>query len=96
MGTSPRAKPIGIWRQRHLRYIKQVHKALYTELLTSGRLNAYLADVNEQAEEQMLPLTRQMAKHEGVTEPFKVENQSGFYDGVNCRIIKHFTTSNAR
>ena len=51
-------KPIGIWGQRHLRYIKQERKALYTELLTSGRLNTYLADINEQATEQMLLLTK--------------------------------------
>ena len=57
-------KPIGIWGQRHLRYIKKERKALYTELLTSGRLNAYLSDINEQATEQMLLLTKQMAEHE--------------------------------
>ena len=51
-------KPIGIWGQRHLRYIRTEHKALYTELLTSGRLNTYLADINEQATEQMLLLTK--------------------------------------
>ena len=61
-------KPIGIWGQRHLRYIKQERKALYIELLTSGKLNAYLANINEQATEQMLLLTKQMAECEGVTE----------------------------
>ena len=50
-------RPIGIWGQRHLRYIKTDRKALYPELLTSGRLNAYLADINEQATEQMLLMT---------------------------------------
>ena len=49
-------KPIGIWGQRHLRYIKQERKALYTELLTSGRLNTYLADINEQAEDMFFRL----------------------------------------
>ena len=67
--------PIGIWGQRHLRYIKTERKALYTELLTSGRLNAYLADINEQATEQMLLLTKQMAEREGVNEQLKVKNQ---------------------
>ena len=61
-------RPIGIWGQRHLRYIRQHRKALYTELLTGGRLNTYLADVNDQAEKQMLLLTKQMAEREGVTE----------------------------
>ena len=68
-------RPIGIWGQRHLRYIKQERKALYTELMTSGRLNIYLADINEQAEEQMLWLTKQMAEREGVTEQLKAQDQ---------------------
>ena len=68
-------RPIGIWGQRHLRYIKTERKTLYTELLTSGRLNTYLADINEQATEQMLLLTRQMAEHEGVTEQLKAQDQ---------------------
>ena len=55
-------RPIGIWGQRHLQYIKKERKALYTELLTSGRLNTYLADKNEQATEQMLLLTKQDGK----------------------------------
>ncbi len=68
-------KPIGIWGQRHLRYIRQHRKALYTELLTGGRLNTYLADVNDQAEEQMLLLTQQMDEREGITEELKAQNQ---------------------
>lgn len=67
-------KPIEIWGQRHLWYIKTERKALYTELLTSGRLNTYLADINEQAAEQMLLLTRQMAEREGVTEQLKAQD----------------------
>ena len=67
-------RPIGIWGQRHLQYIKQERKPLYTELLTSGRLNTYLADINEQATEQMLLLTRQMAEREGVTEQLKAQD----------------------
>ncbi len=47
-------KPIGLWGRRHLQYIKQERKAQYTELLTSGRLNSYLAEINAQAEERML------------------------------------------
>ena len=49
-------RPIGIWGQRHLRYLRQHRKALYTELLTSGKLNGYLADLNEQAESVFLEL----------------------------------------
>ena len=76
-------RPIGIWRQRHLRYIKKMRKALFTELLTSGRLNTYLADINEQAEEQMLLLTKQMAECEGVTEQFKAQDQMLWVQQMN-------------
>ena len=76
-------RPIGIWGQRHLRYIKKMRKALYTELLTSGRLNTYLADINEQAEEQRLPLTRQMAEREGITEQLKVQDQMLWVQRMN-------------
>ena len=75
--------PIGIWGQRHLRYIKQERKALYTELLTSGRLNTYLADINEQAAEQMLLLTEQMAEREGVTEQLKAQDQMQWVQRMN-------------
>lgn len=76
-------KTIGIWGQRHLRYIKQERKALYTELLTSGRLNTYLADINEQATEQMLLLTEQMAEREGVTEQLKAQDQMQWVQRMN-------------
>ena len=76
-------KPIGIWGQRHLRYIKQERKALYTELLTSGRLHTYLTDVNEQATAQMLLLTKQMAEREGVTEQLKAQDQMLWVQRMN-------------
>lgn len=76
-------RPIGIWGQRHLRYIKQERKALYTELLTSGRLNTYLADINEQAEEQMFLLTKQMAEREDVTEQLKAQDQMLWVQQMN-------------
>ena len=59
---------IGIWGQRHLRYLKQHRKVLYSELLISGKLNDYLADLNEQAEELFSRLVKQLAEKEGVTE----------------------------
>ena len=68
-------KPVGIWGQWHLRYIKQERNALYTELLTNDRQNSYLASINEQAEEQLLLLTKQMAEREGVTEQLKAHDQ---------------------
>ena len=76
-------KPVGIWGQRHLRYIKKMRKALYTELLTSGRLNTYLADINEQATEQLLLLTKQIAEREGVTEQLKAQDQMLWVQHMN-------------
>lgn len=69
--------------QQHLRYIKQERKLLYTELLTSGKLNRYLAEINEQAEEQMLLLTKQMAEREGVTERLKAQDQMLWVQRMN-------------
>ena len=68
-------KPIGVWGQRHLRYLKQHRKVLYTNLLTSGKLNSYLADIDKQAEDMFLRLIEQIANREGVTEQLKAENQ---------------------
>ena len=82
-------KSIGIWGQRHLRFIKTERKALYTELLTSGKLNTYLANINEQAKEQMLLLTEQMAEREGVTEQLKAQDQMLWVQRMNN--IRHRT-----
>jgi len=68
-------KPIGVWGQQHLRYLKQHRKVLYTTLLTSGKLDSCLADIDKQAEDMFLRLVEQMAKREGVTEQLKAENQ---------------------
>ena len=68
-------KPIGVWGQRHLRYLKQHRKVLYTNLLTSGKLDSYLADIDKQAEDMFLRLVEQMTEREGVTEQLKAENQ---------------------
>lgn len=67
-------KPIGIWGQRHLRCLKMHRKITYISLLTSGKLNSYLADINEQADDMFLRLVKQIAKREGVTEQLKVDN----------------------
>ena len=65
---------IGIWGQRHLDYLKQYRKVTYTNLLTSGRLNAYLADINRQAQERFERLVEQMKQAQGITEQLNVEN----------------------
>ena len=69
------SRHIGVWEQRHLRYLKQHRKVLYSELLISGKLNDYLADLNEQAEEMFSRLVKQLAEKEGLTEALKAENQ---------------------
>ena len=66
---------IGVWGQRHLRYLKQHRKVLYSELLISGKLNDYLADLNEQSEALFSRLVKQLSEKEGVTEALKEENQ---------------------
>ena len=68
-------QPIGVCEQRHLRYIKQHRKAFYTNLLTSGKLNSYLADIDRQAEEMFSRLVKQLSEREGVTEKLKADNQ---------------------
>ena len=74
---------IGVWGQRHLRYLKQHRKGLYSELLTTGKLNDYLADLNEQAEEMFPRLVKQLAEKEGVTEALKAENQMLWVQKMN-------------
>ena len=76
-------QPIGIWGQRHLRHIKQNQRVLYTNLLTSGKLNSYLADINRQAEDMFFRLVKQMAEHEGVTEQLKADNQMEWVARMN-------------
>ena len=76
-------RSIGIWGQRHLRYLRQHRKALYTELQVSGRLNRYLADLNEQAEAMFLRLSDQMAAREGVTEQLKAQDQMLWVQRMN-------------
>ena len=65
---------IGIWGQRHLDYLKQYRKVTYTHLLTSGRLNAYLADIDKQAQERFERLIEGMKQAQGITERLKEEN----------------------
>ena len=88
-------RPIGIWGQRHQRFLRQHRKALYAELLTSGQLNGYLADLNEQAESMFLERVKQFAAREGVTEQLKdqyqmlwVQRMNNIRDRVN-EIVNH-------
>ena len=74
---------IGVWGQRHLRYLKEYRRVTYTNLLTSGRLNAYLADTDRQAQERFETLTEQMKQAQGITEQLKAENALEWVQRMN-------------
>ena len=74
---------VGLWGQRHLRYIKQHRKVLYTNLLTSGKLNGYLSDIDKQAEDMFSCLVKQMAEREDVTERLKAEKEMEWVGRMN-------------
>ena len=76
-------EPIGVWGQRHLRYLKEHHRVRYANLLTTGKLNDYLADLNEQAEAMFSQLVKLLAEKEGVTEVLKAENQMLWVQKMN-------------
>ena len=88
-------RPIGVWGQRHARYLKQHHKILFYSLLTSGKLNAYLAEIDRQAEDMFSRLVKQTAECVGVTEQLKAENQMEWVRRMNnirnrsAEIINH-------
>ena len=74
---------IGIWGQRHKRYLKEHKRLFYSNLLTSGKLNSYLADIDRQAEEMFSRLVKQMAECEGATEQLKADNQLEWVQKMN-------------
>ena len=76
-------EPIGVWGQRHLRYLKEHRRVRYANLLTTGKLNDYLADLNEQAEAMFSQLVKLLAEKEGVTEVLKAENQMLWVQRMN-------------
>ena len=76
-------KPVGVWAQKHLRYIKQYNKNLYLTLFVSGQLNGYLAEIEEQAEEMFLRVVKEMAAQEGITEALKAEDQMRWVGSMN-------------
>ena len=88
-------RPIGIWGQRHLRHLKKHRRTVYAELLTSGKLNGYLADLNGQAENMFFRLVKELAEKEGITETLKAENQMLWVQrmnavrGVATEIVNH-------
>ena len=93
--TEKEERHIGVWGQRHLRYIREHKKALYTSLLTSGRLHSYLADVEEQAQELFDRLMKQRAEREGITETLKTDNQMEWVQRMNALRLAVTETVNA-
>ena len=83
LSNDEKGAEIGVYGQRHLRYIKQHRKALYLNLLTTGKLNGYLADIDKQADEMFFRLVKQMAEREGITEQLKVDNQMEWVARMN-------------
>lgn len=79
----PEQKPIGMWGRRHLHYLKRHRKTVYASLLTSGKLNAYLADVDRQAEAMFELLVQQIAASEGITERLKAADQLEWVSRMN-------------
>lgn len=76
-------RPIGVWGQRRLRYLKQHRKTLYCNLLTSGKLRSHLADVEQDAQSLFLRLVKQYAEKESVTEQLKAENPMEWVGKMN-------------
>ena len=77
-------QPIGMWGRRHLRYIREYRKGLYDSLLLSGKLNGYLAELNEQAANMFFRLVNELAEKEGITETLKAENQMLWVQRMNA------------
>ena len=77
-------RPIGIWGRRHLRYIREHSKGLYNNLLLSGELNSYLADLNEQAEDMFFRLVKELAEKESITEKLKATDQMEWVRRMNA------------
>ena len=76
-------KPVGVWGQRHLRYLRHHRKALFTELQITGKLNGYLADLNEQADDRLACIISQMQAVEGITEELKARDQLAWVGAMN-------------
>lgn len=76
-------QPIGVWGQRHARHLKQHHKIVYMNLLTSGKLNSYLADIDNRAENMFFQLVQQLADCENITEALKAKDQMEWIAQIN-------------
>lgn len=81
--TVPESAPVGIWGQRRKRYLREHKGSLYTALLLSGKLDAHIMEVDQQAKEMFSRLTEQMAEQEGITELLKEESQMEWVKRMN-------------
>lgn len=81
--TEKEHKPIGLWGQRHKRYLQKHKREVYTTLLVNGKLNSYLADIDERATTMMFRLIEQMADKEGITEQLKAADQMAWVGAMN-------------
>ena len=77
-------QPIGVWGHQHLRYIREYRKGLYNSLFFSGKLNGYLVELNEQAEDMFLRLTKELAEKDGITETLKATDQMEWVQRMNA------------
>ena len=77
-------RSIGVWGRQHLRYIREYHKGLYNSLFLSGKLNGYLADLNEQAEDMFFRLVKELAEKESITEKLKATDQMEWVRRMNA------------
>ncbi len=77
-------QPIGVWGRQHLRYIREYRKGLYDSLLLSGKLNSYLAELNEQAEDMFFRLVKELAEKEGISEALKASDQMEWVQRMNA------------
>ena len=76
-------QPIGMWGRKHLRYIKEHRRALYTTLLISGKLKSHLAEIDSQATEMFDRLVKQLSEKEGITEQLKAQDQMAWVGAMN-------------
>lgn len=92
------AQPLGVWGQRHARYLKQHHKIIYMNLLTSGKLNDYLVDIDNQAENLFLQLVKELVESEDITEELKAKDQMEWVAQMNnvCNRAREIVNSKFR
>ena len=79
----PQEKPIGVWGQRHYKYLRNANHILFSHLTISGKMNDYLADIDKQAEEMFSQLVKQLAERDGVTETLKANDQMEWVQRMN-------------